>query len=219
MLKKELLQKIKKIAAALEITFPHPHRPSRTSAEQMVFTILSQNTTDKNAEKCLENLKKTTGNNLLKIPELSEKELLAAIRPCGMFRQKLRALTSVMKDWPVLEEKLKKLPTSEGISLLTSYPFIGSKTARVVLTFAFGKNTFPIDTHCLRVLKRLGIFPENWSKDRISEFMEKHFTATFNRRLHYDLIRLGRSICRAQKPECERCPLKEMCETYITTNI
>jgi endonuclease-3 len=214
MSERELLQKIRKIADILNDTFPTPHRPKRTPVEQMVFTILSQNTTDKNAEKCLENLKKITGNNLLKIPELSESEILSAIRPCGMYRQKLGALTSVMKDWPKLERKLRELPTPEGISLLTSYPFIGSKTARVVLTFAFGKNTFPIDTHCSRVLKRLGLFPDSWSKDRISEFMERHFPANFNKKLHYDLIRLGRNICRAQKAECERCPLKEICRSW-----
>ena len=219
MLREELLKKIKKIAFILETLFPYPHRPNRTPAEQVVFTILSQNTTDKNAERCLENLKEVTGNDLLKIPQLSERELLPAIRPCGMFSQKLSALTSVMKDWPILEERLRELPPHEGIKLLTSYPFIGSKTARVVLTFAFGKNTFPVDTHCFRVLKRLGVFPEGWSKEKISEFMESHFTATFNRKFHYNLIRLGRSICKARKPKCTECPLREMCRTWKESKI
>ncbi|MEO2083860.1 MAG: endonuclease III [Desulfurobacteriaceae bacterium] len=208
---RQLLEKIREVARRLRERYPKAYRPGRTPVEQMVFTILSQNTTDRNAEKCLKNLKELTRGNLLKVPELPRDKVLEAIRPCGMFNQKLKALNSVLGDWERLERELKKLSEKEAIKLLTSYPFVGSKTARVVLTFAFGKNTFPIDTHCFRVLKRLGIFPDGWSREKISEFMESHFDAEFNRRFHYDLIRLGREFCRARNPRCKECPLRDLC--------
>ncbi len=208
------IEVIKEVYRRLKEIFPIPYRPNRTPVEQAVFTVLSQNTTDRNAEKCLNNLKKVTGGNLLKLAELPESTLISAIRPCGMFSQKLKGLKALVSNWPKIEERLRKLPPEEGIELLTSLPFVGSKTARVILTFAFEKNTFPIDTHCYRVLKRLGIFPESWDKDRISEFMEKHFDGEFNRVFHYNLIRLGRTICKARKPECEKCPLKDLCGYY-----
>ncbi len=210
----EVVAKIREIAERLNQLFPEVHRPGRTPEEQMVFTILSQNTTDRNAERCLENLKRLTSGNLKSVVDFSQERLIEAIKPCGMYNQKAKAIISIMKDWESLKEELKELPVQEAIKLLTSYPYIGTKTARVVLTFSFNKNTFPIDTHCHRVLKRLGIFPESVDKDKISEFMERHFDAEFNRRFHYNLIRLGRTICKARKPECERCPLKDLCSFY-----
>jgi len=205
---------VKEVYRRLKEVFPTPYRPGRTPIEQAVFTVLSQNTTDRNAERCLDNLKKVTGGNLLKLAELPESTLISAIRPCGMFRQKVKGLKALVSKWPEIEERLRELPPEKGIELLTSLPFVGSKTARVILTFAFNKNTFPIDTHCYRVLKRLGIFPENWDKDRISEFMESHFDGEFNRELHYNLIRLGRTICKARNPNCDKCPLRELCLYY-----
>jgi len=204
-------ERIERVYSELLKLYPTPHAPNRTPLEQAVFTVLSQNTTDGNAKKCLENLKRITGGDLLKIPYLSEEELISAIRPCGMFNQKGRALRELLKRWPEVEEKLRELPPEEGIKLLTSFPFIGSKTARVILTFGFNKNTFPIDTHCKRVLKRLGLIPEGWSFDQFSEFMERSFSGEFNRVFHYNLIRLGRELCGARKPRCGECPLKSLC--------
>jgi len=210
----EVVARIKEIAERLNRLFPEVYRPERTPEEQIVFTILSQNTTDKNAEKCLENLKRLTNGDLKSVIGFSQERLIETIKPCGMYNQKVKAIISIMKDWESLKEKLKELPVQEAIKLLTSYPYIGTKTARVVLSFSFNKNTFPVDTHCYRVLKRLGIFPENRDKDKISEFMEEHFDTEFNRKFHYNLIRLGRTICRARKPECGRCPLKDLCRFY-----
>ncbi len=215
--KNSLVEKIKEVAERLSKVFPEPYKPSRTPVEQLVFTILSQNTTDRNAERCLENLRKLTGGNLFAITALDRNRVISAIRTCGMYNQKYTALVSILKDWRELEKKIPELDVDEAVKLLTSYPYIGSKTARVVLTFAFGKNTFPIDTHCRRVLNRLGIFPKDWSKNDISKFMEENFSAEFNRKLHYDLIRLGRSVCRARKPDCKICPLRSLCSYALST--
>ena len=211
-------EKIERVKQILDKTFPKAHKPKRSPLEQAIFTILSQNTTDINAEKCLQNLKNLTGNNLEKLKSYPERKILPAIRPCGLFKQKITAIKELLKQWDELKEKLKTSTAEEGIKFLTAIPYVGSKTARVILTFAFNKNTFPIDTHCKRVLKRLGIFPENWKPDRISEFMEKNFNAEFNRKLHYDLIRVGRTFCKAKNPDCKNCPLKELC-SYAKRNL
>jgi len=206
-------ERIKRVYSELLKLYPTPHAPNRTPLEQAVFTVLSQNTTDKNALKGLNRLKGLTGGQLLKIPELPKEAVIDAIRPCGMFNQKYSALVSLLRRWPEVEEKLRELPPKEGIKLLTSFPFIGSKSARVILTFGFKKNTFPIDTHCKRVLKRLGLIPEGWGFDDFSEFMEESFSGEFNRTFHYNLIRLGRELCGARKPRCGECPLRELCPT------
>jgi endonuclease-3 len=210
----ELVEKIKEVYRRLKELYPIPYKPKRSPIEQAVFTVLSQNTTDKNAGRCLENLKALTRGELLRLSELSREEVIKAIKACGMYNQKYQALVSLVKEWPNLELRLRELPSQEAIELLKSFPFIGPKSARVILTFAFGKNTFPIDTHCRRVLRRLAIFPSDWSLEKISRFMEENFSGEFNRELHYNLIRLGREVCKARKPECERCPLKEICGFY-----
>ncbi len=209
---KRLKKLLKEIANRLTSLFPEPYTPNRSDIEQVIFTILSQNTTDINAERCLDNLKKYTNGNLQRVINLKDEEIIKAIKPCGMYNQKRRAIKEILRKWPILREKLKKLTTRESIELLKKFPYIGSKTARVILTFSFNKNTFPIDTHINRVFKRLGIFPEEWDKERISEFMEENFDAEFNRNFHYNLIRFGRKICKARKPECNRCPIRDICK-------
>jgi endonuclease-3 len=209
--KENLVEKIVKIKKTLDKFFPKAYKPDRTPVEQAVFTVLSQNTTDKQAENCLENLKRLTSGNLKLIPLVPKTKVLKAIKPCGLYSQKYEAIISLLSDWDSLEKKLKKLPPKEGISLLKSFPFVGPKTARVILIFGFNKNAFPIDTHCRRVLKRLGVFPESWSSEKISRFMEENFDLNFNRKLHYDLIRIGRKYCKPKMPKCSECPLKKFC--------
>jgi len=208
---KELRSKVERVFKKLKKLYPTPHRPNRTPLEQAIFTVLSQNTTDANAEKCLKNLKEATNGKLSEALKLPEEKLIEAIRPCGLMKQKSRAIKELLSRWPELEKQLKELSPERGIKLLTSIPFIGPKTARVILTFGFNKNAFPIDTHCRRVIKRLGLLPEGWSLERFSRFMEENFSAQFNREFHYNLIRFGRQVCRAVKPKCQECPLKEEC--------
>jgi endonuclease-3 len=217
MKREALIERVRKVKEILDRYFPEAYKPRRTPLEQAVFTVLSQNTTDRQAERCLENLKELTENRLLLIKDLTEEKVIEAIKPCGMYNKKYRALKSLLSDWKELEEKLSVLPEREAIEFLKSYPFIGSKTARVILTFGFGKNTFPIDTNCRRVLNRLGIFPKDWSLDEISEFMEENFSAEFNRKFHYDLIRVGRKFCKPKKPKCEECPLRRVCSYQTQT--
>ena len=203
---------IEKIKKTLDKVYKKPYIPKRSPIEQAVFTILSQNTTDKQAERCLERLKSLVKNDFNELALLPEDKIKEAIKGCGLYEQKSKAIKEVTLKWKEIEEKLRKLGTAEGLKLLKSFPGIGSKTARVILLFGFHKNAFPIDTHCRRVLKRVGIFPENWKTDKISEFMEKHFSFEFNRKFHYDLIRIGREFCRPKNPRCSECPLKEVCQ-------
>lgn len=191
--------------------FPKPFKPNRSDVEQVVFTVLSQNTTDRNAQRCLKNLKRETKGDLLRIATMEVQALKDAIKPCGMYNQKAEALKGILKNWKSVRERVKRLPTDEAIDFLKSFPYIGSKTARVILTFAFNRNTFPIDTHINRFFKRLGIFPDSWKKEDISRFMEENFGAEFNRNFHYNIIRFGRKVCRARKPECDSCPFRQMC--------
>jgi len=214
-LKKVLIE----IAKDLETLFPKPYKPRRSDVEQVVFTILSQNTTDLNAERCVDNLKRVTKGNLKNILNLKDNEIIEAIKMCGMYNQKLKAIKTILKSWDEVKRKVSRLPTQEAIKLLTSFPYIGPKTARVILTFTFNKNTFPIDTHINRIFKRIGIFPTNWKKEDISRFMEENFDVNFNRNFHYNLIRFGRTICKARNPKCNECLINKICRYRLNDKI
>jgi endonuclease-3 len=93
---------------------------------------------------------------------------------------------------------------------LLSFPGVGKKTAGIVMLFSFDKPYFPVDTHIKRVTQRLGLVR---SKDdphiRMNEIIPHD--AALMRRLHLQLIRLGRELCHPRKPDCVDCPLRERC--------
>ena len=103
------------------------------------------------------------------------------------------------------------MPLAKARSYLTSFPGVGVKTANVVLLFSFGKEAFPVDTHILRVAKRLGLVPPRSDLSRAALRLEPHVPPGESMSLHINLIRLGREICRPRKPQCPECPLLPIC--------
>ncbi|HZD54820.1 MAG TPA: hypothetical protein VE080_01075, partial [Candidatus Aquicultoraceae bacterium] len=106
---------------------------------------------------------------------------------------------------------LKNMPLPAAREYLTSMPGIGVKTANVLLLFSFGKEAFPVDTHILRVAKRLGLVPAAADLARAAMSLEPHVPEGEYAALHLNMIRLGRTICRPRNPLHEECPLLPVC--------
>jgi endonuclease-3 len=100
---------------------------------------------------------------------------------------------------------------TEAIETFSKLKGIGLKTMNVVLMFACGKDVFPVDTHILRISKRLDLVPANASADKAHEIMGQLCPRGKAFSLHINLIKFGRTICHARKPECRGCPLIEYC--------
>ena len=182
--------------------------------ETLVAVVLSQNTSDKNAFKAFQNLKKSLGS----IPPeslrgISLGELEELIKPAGMYRQRARYLKALADAFITLEitpEKLVKMGADAARKLLMGLPGVGRKTADVVLV-NLGLPAFPVDTHITRIAKRWGVgsryedisrwFMEQLPKERYLEF-------------HLKLIQFGRDICKARNPRCEECPIGERCPSF-----
>lgn len=97
---------------------------------------------------------------------------------------------------------------------LTSIKGIGPKTASIILLFALDMPAFPVDTHVHRVTKRLGLIPENASREKGHELLEALMPPETYYAFHLNLIRHGRQVCQARRPRCEVCMLTDLCDYY-----
>jgi len=214
--KKELIAKLKEINDILEDVFGIPERSQdEEPLGTLIHTILSQNTNDTNSERAFNNLieKYPTWEDVL---SADVKELAETIRIGGLAGQKSVRIKQVLK-W--LKDNYGKLnldficdmDTTDAIQLLTSLKGIGLKTANVLLCFACGKETFPVDTHILRISKRLALVPEKASSEMAHEIMGQIYPKGKAYSLHVNMINFGRTICHARKPKCRECPLINYC--------
>jgi endonuclease III len=140
------------------------------------------------------------------LSKASLSDLEALLRPLGLAHSKAKNLKSAAT---AIAKNGGDVPSD--YEQLLALPGVGNKTARVTLMEAFGKPSFPVDTHVARVSKRLGLAPDCDSPKKIEERLEILFPASMQPKLHHCFISLGRDICRASKPLCEGCPLKNEC--------
>ncbi len=169
----------------------------------LIATIISQNTTEKSSFKAWENLMKMTNGEWRKICDLTETELMEALRVVGLYKQKSKAIKTVCEESDRIEKAIREGNRDE----LLKVRGIGRKTADVVLAL-YGHKRFPVDTHVFRVAKRLGLANgnyENMSSKLLELFEENPLRA------HMYLILLGRRYCRKRNPLCEKCPLRHLC--------
>jgi endonuclease-3 len=186
--------------------------------DELVMTILSQHTSDANMSKAFDSLMKkyTSWEQVLDAPQ---DELAQIIRSSGMFNLKAKRIQSALRE---INERVGKLdlalledmPLEEAKTWLTSLHGVGPKTAAIVLLFSFGRPALPVDTHVWRVTKRLGIIGQNVSRERAHELLEKIVPRDCIHSLNNNLVRHGREICKAQKPQCDICFLSDICDYY-----
>ena len=140
----------------------------------------------------------------------------AAIRVGGLAKAKARAILGALSRMETERgeyslEQLRSMPLPAARAYLTSFPGVGVKTANILLLFSFGLPAFPVDTHILRVTKRLGLVPENATLAKAALSLEPHVPENDHGPLHLNLIRLGREVCRPRTPLCPGCPLLPVC--------
>ena len=177
-----------------------------TPFELLVAVILSAQCTDKRVNIVTEQLFKiaSTPKDFVDMPIT---ELEEHIKPCGFYHNKAKALKEMASS--VLA--LGRVPdTREELMKLSG---VGRKTANVVSAVAFGKNAIAVDTHVFRVSNRLGIADGN-TPDKVEEQLMAGFDEGIWSKLHHYLIFHGRYMCKAQKPNCADCPLKNHCKYY-----
>ncbi len=178
----------------------------------LVSIVLSQNTSDKNALKALENLRRRFGPRLEpgKLRSASINELAKLIKPSGMQWIKAKTIVNILNALGNGDALLKEDPEKLR-ELLLSIPGIGYKTADVFLLMVRGYPTFPIDTHIRRVLYRLGIIGKGEDYESIKRKVMEQIPPNLYVNAHLVLIRHGREMCKSRKPQCSKCPVRDIC--------
>ena len=219
----ELQQKAEIISDTLEGLFGVPTRDGAGDVlESLILTILSQNTTDVSRDKGYAVLKERfpTWEDVL---HADVKAVEAAIRIVGLGEQKSNTIKNFL-TWLHAEhgelslEFMHNMETEEALEFLCQHKGIGIKTASVTLSFACGREVFPVDTHILRISKRLGLIPPNCSAEKAHQLLPPIVPEGKAYPFHINLIYFGRQICDARKPLCERCPLTQHC-LYFKDNL
>ncbi|MBV6394471.1 MAG: Endonuclease III [Anaerolineales bacterium] len=183
---------------------------------ELVSTILSQNTNDTNRDRAYNALRARFAA-WEDVRDAPESEVIAAIRPAGLANQKGPRIQNVLRA--ITEERgsldlsfLKEQPLEEARGWLMKFNGVGPKTAAIVLCFALGRPAFPVDTHIYRVSGRIGLRPQKMTVEQAHPYLEKLFPPETYYAAHLNLIRLGRQICHARKPDCPNCPIRAVCD-------
>ncbi len=187
--------------------------------EALVGCILSQATTDAQSDAAYNALVQKFPT-WAKLRDARVSDIARTIKTSGLANEKAQYIKGALQF--IERERgefnldfLDKLSEHDARKWLTQMRGVGPKTASIVLLFAQKRNVFPVDTHVHRVTRRLGWISEKTSADQAHEILEAAIPPKMYYRLHINLIRLGREICRAQNPKCEMCPLKDVCAYYL----
>lgn len=183
----------------------------KTPFELLIATILSAQSTDKRVNIVTEDLFKIY-NTPEKFLELTEDELGEKIKTIGFYRNKSKNILATCRI--LIDDYSSKVPDTR--EELMKLPGVGRKTANVVISNAFGKQAIAVDTHVFRVSNRIGLANssnvDDTEKDLMMNIPENEWSKT-----HHLLIFHGRRMCKARKPNCELCPLRDVCFYYKKT--
>ena len=190
--------------------------------DELVSTILSQNTNDTNRDRAFQALKNRF-STWEEVRDADASLVIETIRPAGLANQKGPRIQNILKE--ITRQRgeldlsfLNEMSTDEARNWLLQFKGVGPKTAAIVLQFSLEKPAFPVDTHIYRVTGRLGIRPEKMNADQAHDFLAGLLPPETYYAAHLNLIRLGREICHARKPDCPRCPLQDYCDYYANLN-
>ncbi len=220
--KRKLAQRCKDVHERLLDFYGNPEwRNPLPALDELISTILSQNTNDVNRDVAFFALKEAFPNWEI-VRDAPEKAVIDAIRPAGLANQKGPRIQSVLKQITEMRgeldlEFLAEKSPQEAREWLLQFKGVGPKTAAIVLQFSLGLPGFPVDTHVHRITGRVGLRPEKMSADKAHLYFEELFPKDSFYAAHLNLIRLGREICQARKPKCEECPLNAVCD-YAAAN-
>ena len=203
------------IARRLAKEYGPVRRVRRPPFDELVQTVLSQNTTDVNSARTFASLQERFPD-LAALATANVRTIASRIRLGGLADVKARYLKELTRE--VLRRRgdtdlsfLKKMAPAEAEAWLASLPGVGAKTARVVLLFSFGVDIFPVDTHILRLTRRLGFIPARGDARAAHAFWDEHCPPGRARDLHVNLIRHGREVCHPRRPACAACVLAGLC--------
>jgi len=202
---------------------PRRWQPAQDPVSELIFTILSQNTSDTNSKRAYKSL----------VDKFSDWETVAvagadqiarSIKTGGLAEVKARRIKHILEEINKRRGYLDlgflgELPLYEAKSWLRQLPGVGPKTAACVLLFSLGRPALPVDTHVFRVANRLGLIDSKTSPERAHDLLEAMIPSEDVYRFHVYMVEHGRRVCKSQRPRCSLCVLRETCHFYREDNL
>jgi endonuclease-3 len=214
----DLRLKMTEIDRRLAAAYGQPERPQHLDpVSQLVATILSQNTNDRNRDLAFDRLRARLPS-WAEVRDADLDQVIDAIRPAGLANQKgpniQEALRTITRERGELSlDFLAGWPVDKAKAWLSSIRGVGPKTAAVVLLFSLDRPAFPVDTHVHRVTKRLGLIGPV-SREKAHGELERLVPPENYYAFHLNLIRHGRQVCASRRPKCQVCTLPDLCCYY-----
>jgi endonuclease-3 len=203
-------RKLRAVRDRLRAYYGRPRNiPHQAPLDELVLTILSQNTNDRNRDVAYTRLRDRFAS-WGQVEAAPTEEVEEAIRPGGISKVKSRRIQEVLRsagsiDW------LRDAPRERALGFLQGLPGVGRKTAACVLLFSYDRPELPVDTHVYRVSSRLGLIPPKASFELAHDTLQALADPDDVYELHVNMLRHGRRLCKAQRPLCPQCPLLRLC--------
>lgn len=204
-----ICRRLEKLYGLVEPPEPEP------VLDELIATILSQNTSDVNSGAAFEELRRRF-RHWDAVRRAPAARIAGAIRRAGLSNRKAPRIKAILRQ--IHEDRgelsldfLCSLPTGRAMEYLSELPGVGPKTAACVLLFACRKPVLPVDTHVHRLGRRLGLIDQRTDAARAHQELARLVPPRLVLALHIQLIRHGRATCTARNPRCGDCPLLDVC--------
>ncbi len=187
----------------------------RDPTEGLILTVLSQNTNDINRDRAFTSLRERFPD-WNDVAEANPSAIARAIKAGGLANIKSKRIIKILRQIGERSSDyslsfLRKMSDQEAWGYLMEFKGVGPKTASCVLLFSLGRRAMPVDTHVHRVSARLGLIPDGHTAEDAHEWYRELALPVDIYQFHINMIQHGRTICRPQKPKCEKCPLRRHC--------
>lgn len=194
---------------------PRKWQPGRDPLSTLIATVLSQNTSDVNSHRAFDALVNRFGT-WESVAGVDVSQIADAIKAGGLANIKAERIKLILRR--IQDEQgsldlsfLNDLSLPEAKAWLQRLPGVGPKTAGCVLLFSLGRPAMPVDTHVHRVAKRLGLIGAGVSAEQAHEILESLVRTADVYEIHILMVEHGRRTCKAQRPRCAVCVLREIC--------
>lgn len=207
---------IRRVCSLLESVYGKPEcNPKYGPLDELMLTILSQNTSSANYNRAYANLRRTfaSWDDVLSADSASIEE---AIRCGGLARAKAKSIKSALERVRSEHGKLSldflaDMQDEEALAYLKRFDGVGLKTASCVLMFALGRPVLPVDTHVHRLSQRLGLIDPSVSAEAAHDILKPMVATDQVYSFHVNLVRHGRQVCKARSPSCDICVMLDIC--------
>ena len=173
----------------------------------LVATVLSAQTTDKQVNKITPALF-AVADTPEKMASLNEEEIKSYVKSVNLCNTKAKHILELSKK--LVKNFNSVVPNN--MKDLTSLAGVGRKTANIILSVIYHQNAIAVDTHVFRVCRRIGLSKNAKTATETELQLYKIIPEEYQQEINHCFVLLGREICKAQKPQCENCPIKDLCE-------